>query len=60
MARLETAFQAVQGAIKFNAKGEVLQINALIYTMDKEAEQIFMRLFSVKTSHSISHESNRA
>ena len=53
-------FKRFRCAIKFNAKGEVLQINALIYTMDKEAEQIFMRLFSVKTSHSISHESNCA
>ena len=44
MARLETAFQAVQVRYFFNAKGDVLRINALIYTMDKKAEQIFKRL----------------
>ena len=37
-------FKRFRCAIKFNAKGEVLQINALIYTMDKKAEQIFKRL----------------
>ena len=37
-------FKRFRCAIKFNAKGEVLQVKSLIYTMDKEAEQIFTRL----------------
>ena len=51
-------FKRFRRVIKFNAKGEVLQINVFIYTMYKEAEQIFKRLsqyepptpFRVKTN----------